>query len=516
MRSRSTAPDPRLVGEVLVEQHPRPAQTCGVDPHPPLAGAHQRGAGGLDAGEVGLGQRRVVDDRLPLDERLLAEPTLAVVGGRLAGGAAHADLHLHEVLGPEQLDAEPLQLVRRRVEEVVGLLEVELDGAGLVLGGQLGEAGHVGRDERGEREHLGLERREAGIRNRRRRARARPRSHTSSAVHQLPGSASSTSSSSTSHGSSASSGSVSRTRPRTTGSPSRRRRCRSSARPTSATASSKSSVPERMTGSGLASAANTPRMACTSSARLRPSSGRHPPWWSIGAGEAVGERGQDVVGGGDRPVAADGGGDRRARRRARRGARREHGPPAGDRERAFLQHLGHEPAGVDDADREAGERREPRERRRQVVARRRVAEPHRGAERVEPHGGDRAPPAARQVELDAAELAVRDGGVVPAALAAPAAATEPAVQPRCRCRRLAVPAPHVQRAGTPRALCDERRPVSRHQINEGTDGVWHASVRPPQGGPVGGVSCRRRRRGSSTPCRWRCAPSRCPPTGSCR
>ena len=92
------------------------------------------------AGEVGFGQRRAVDDRLPVDERLLAEMSLAIVGRRLTRGAADGGLDGDELLGAEQLDAQPGELGRGAVDEVVGLLEVELDQRRLVVGGELGHA----------------------------------------------------------------------------------------------------------------------------------------------------------------------------------------------------------------------------------------------------------------------------------------------------------------------------------------------------------------------------------------
>src|SRR5690349_21508793 len=85
-------PDPGALCEVRLEQRPRPAQPLRVDPHPAVAGAQQAGARRLDAGEVGLGERRAIDHRLPIDERLLAEVPLAVVGGSLACGAANGRL----------------------------------------------------------------------------------------------------------------------------------------------------------------------------------------------------------------------------------------------------------------------------------------------------------------------------------------------------------------------------------------------------------------------------------------
>ena len=156
-RSRSIAPDPRPPGEVLVEQGARPAQPGRVDADPPVPGAQQRRAGGFDACQIGLGHRRVVDHRRPGDERFLAEPALAVVGRRFAGDAAQADAGRDEVLGAEQFDAEPGELGRRGLDELVGLLEVELDRRGLVHGGQLVQPGDVRRHRRGEREQLVLE-----------------------------------------------------------------------------------------------------------------------------------------------------------------------------------------------------------------------------------------------------------------------------------------------------------------------------------------------------------------------
>ena len=59
--------------------------------------------------------------------------------------------------GPSSSIPSRSQLGRGDVEEVVGLIDVELDRAGLVLGREVGEGGNVRRDQRGECEHLDLE-----------------------------------------------------------------------------------------------------------------------------------------------------------------------------------------------------------------------------------------------------------------------------------------------------------------------------------------------------------------------
>ena len=50
------------------------------------------------------------------------------------------------MLGADQLDAEPMELVRGDVEEVVGLFEIELDAGRMGVIGQLGQARHLGGD----------------------------------------------------------------------------------------------------------------------------------------------------------------------------------------------------------------------------------------------------------------------------------------------------------------------------------------------------------------------------------
>ena len=58
------------------------AQLVGVDADPAMAGVEQRGARFGGAGQFGLGDRLVADDELPVDECLVTELLLAVVGRR--------------------------------------------------------------------------------------------------------------------------------------------------------------------------------------------------------------------------------------------------------------------------------------------------------------------------------------------------------------------------------------------------------------------------------------------------
>ncbi len=117
-----------------------------------MARSHQGGARRFGAGELGVGDRRVVDDRTPFDEGLLAETAPAVVRRRFAGRPAYRDRGSHEVLRTEQLDAEAVQHLGRDVEEIVRLLELELDPGRLVDERQVREAGNVGCDGRGQRQ----------------------------------------------------------------------------------------------------------------------------------------------------------------------------------------------------------------------------------------------------------------------------------------------------------------------------------------------------------------------------
>ena len=207
-----------------------------------MPGAHQASTPAASArARSASDDRRVVDDRLPLDQCLLAELRLAVVLRRVGGGAAHRHRCRDEVLWADQFDTEAFEHRRRHVEEIVGLLEFQFDRRRLVLCGEIGEAGHRRRDELGERRPPRRRARGFGVHRRPGRAPRPIGSTRRPRLHHRPGSASSTSSSSTSHGSPASSGSVSRTRPRTTGSPAKRRRWRSSERTSSVTASWNSS-----------------------------------------------------------------------------------------------------------------------------------------------------------------------------------------------------------------------------------------------------------------------------------
>ena len=126
----------------------------------------------------------VADHHRPLDERLVAELLLAVVGRCRRGLARHAHPGADQALGTDELDAEALQLGGRDVEEVLGDVEVELDLRRFVFEREVGEA----RDERDPASTVcGDQHRSAGrgggLRGRR-RARCRCASHTSLAVHQ--------------------------------------------------------------------------------------------------------------------------------------------------------------------------------------------------------------------------------------------------------------------------------------------------------------------------------------------
>ena len=123
------------------------AEFVGVDADPAMAGVEQRGAGFGGAGQFGLGDRLVADDELPVDERLVTELLLAVVGRRRRGLAGDADPGLHESLRPDEVDAEAFELGGGDVDEVLGDVELQLDRRGFVFERQIGHAGdecHLG------------------------------------------------------------------------------------------------------------------------------------------------------------------------------------------------------------------------------------------------------------------------------------------------------------------------------------------------------------------------------------
>ena len=91
--------------------------------------------------EFGVGDRFVVDDHRPLDERLVTELLAAVVGGRRRRLTVDADSGAHEPFGPDQLDAEALQLGGGDVDEVLGDVQLEFDRGRLVLEREVGQPG---------------------------------------------------------------------------------------------------------------------------------------------------------------------------------------------------------------------------------------------------------------------------------------------------------------------------------------------------------------------------------------
>ena len=127
------------------------SELVGVDANPAVAGVEQRRSCLGRAGEFGLGDRFVADHHRPVDERLVAELLLAVVGGCRGGFAVDADACPHEPLRPDQFDAEALQLGGRDVDEVLGDVQFEFDRGRFVLERQVGEPG----DERGPRHRVG-------------------------------------------------------------------------------------------------------------------------------------------------------------------------------------------------------------------------------------------------------------------------------------------------------------------------------------------------------------------------
>ncbi len=106
-----------------------------------MAGVEQRGTGLGGAGQLGLGDRLVADDELPVDERFVTELLLAVVGGRRRRLATDADAGLDEALRPDQVDAEAFELGGSDVDEVLGDVELQLDRGGFVFERQVGQAG---------------------------------------------------------------------------------------------------------------------------------------------------------------------------------------------------------------------------------------------------------------------------------------------------------------------------------------------------------------------------------------
>ena len=133
--------DRRLGGLEFGELGALAAQFVGVDANPAVAGVQQGGADLFGAGDLGFGDLLVADHHLPLDECFFAELLLAVVGRRRRGLAVDAHPGADQPFGADQFDAHPLQLDGSDVEEVLGDVEFEFDLGGFVLEGEVGEPG---------------------------------------------------------------------------------------------------------------------------------------------------------------------------------------------------------------------------------------------------------------------------------------------------------------------------------------------------------------------------------------
>ena len=118
----------------------------------------------------------------------------------------------------------------------------------------------------------------------------------------------------------------------------------------------------------------------------------------------------------------------------------------------------------------------------QVVVAREIGEPHGGTEWLELHGCRVERRVLGDLDRDAPDGAVGDRGVVPSrASSIGTDATEPAVHPRHRRGVDPVPAPDVERAPAPGALCEVRRAMTGHPY-DATEEVWQRfAVGTPEG-----------------------------------
>ena len=436
------------------------AQLVGVDADPALAGVQQGRARLRRPGELGLGDLGVVDDQLPLDQRLAAEPALAVVGRRRRGLAGDAGRGAHEPLGADQLDARLLELERGDVDEVLRRLEVELDPGRLVRQRQIGEAGHHGGDagddvadqldEEGQVALLAgdVDGPLAALPH----VVGRAPAHRVGVVDQLE----------------ADLPRVVRVVGHQQAHP--RHHHRLARQPAPVAVELVAQPAERDLEVARAAAHHVVGLrqgAEGGPQRLRrrgPASaeiGLPPALVEERAGHAVDHPGEH----GARVVARPGGADRRARR-VEAGEQVadllvEHRGPPGDGERALVDDHGRQAAARHDAAGELGEAGEPGERVGELVGPGQVGQPDRRAERIELHRRGVQRGAAVEVDVQARDGAVGDGRVVPARPRAVGRhLPEAGVQPRHRGRVDAVPPPHVQRARPPGALRHVRRAVA--------------------------------------------------------
>ena len=123
-----------------------------------MADVQQRRSGLFGAGQLGRrDRRRLVVGRggeRPLHDRLAVEAGRPVARRRRRRPAANGDGGAHEVLWADQLDAEALECGRCLFEELVGRLDVELDGCGPVDARRAGRARRRWRgDRRGQLAH---------------------------------------------------------------------------------------------------------------------------------------------------------------------------------------------------------------------------------------------------------------------------------------------------------------------------------------------------------------------------
>ena len=422
--------DSILVGEMLFEQLARPPQTGRVDTDPPVPGAHEGDPSGLGARQVSGRDRRVVDDRTPLDECLLAELGFAVVGRGLACFATDAHLRSDEVFGTEQLDAATFEFGRRDVEEVVGVFDGEFDPRRLVFHCERGQRCDGKRNGLGQRQHLLLQLLEVADRARQiqgaRRSAPDVVCRTPSAGVRIvdefeinqPG--------------------VERIVGQ--GEPHSAAHHRLTIESTSVPCQP---VPELLHRDIEVVGAGTNDGIGFCEGREHGSGGLHVhaafatevglPTGMVqdGSGEPVDEQCEDVFGGSRGAVATNRWSDsgRMCDRLGSRGI--EYRFPSCDGERPLLDHGGRDATSVDQLHRVPHECPEPGQRRREVVTFRCVRQPDGRTVRVETHRGNGPLSSVGQLQLQARELAERHRRVVPTPLSIPTRPPKSGVQP-CR------------------------------------------------------------------------------------
>ena len=113
-----------------------PPDRVGIDPHPAMAGVQERRPGRLGAGQLGLGDHggalRVGHRERPLHDGVAVEATRPVARRSRRGLSPDRHPRPHEVLGPDQVDADPGEGVGCQIEELGRRFDIELDVAGLL------------------------------------------------------------------------------------------------------------------------------------------------------------------------------------------------------------------------------------------------------------------------------------------------------------------------------------------------------------------------------------------------